>query len=108
MRCCSCLNDVREGVNGTSHKKWTELAACLGALSFCISDTCLAINRFHSDVPHQRWIVMTTYYLAQLGIALSVVKNRHIKRRRLLKKRLESKNSNISNVVESCLELKCD
>ncbi|CAK8697898.1 unnamed protein product [Clavelina lepadiformis] len=84
-----CLDDVRAGVNGSSHKKWTELVACLGAISFCISDTCLAINRFHSDVPHQRWIVMTTYYLAQLGIALSVVKNRHIKRRRLLRKRQE-------------------
>ncbi|XP_078486360.1 lysoplasmalogenase TMEM86A [Ciona intestinalis] len=83
------LGDVRAGVNGSSHKKWTELVACLGAIMFCISDTCLAINRFHSEVPNQRWIVMTTYYLAQLGLALSVVKNRHIKRRRLLRKKME-------------------
>nr|CAB3267117.1 lysoplasmalogenase-like protein TMEM86A [Phallusia mammillata] len=85
-----CLGDVRDGVNGKSHKKWTELVACLGAISFCVSDACLAINRFHSDVPHQRWIVMTTYYLAQLGFALSVVKHREIKRRKLMRKKTDS------------------
>jgi len=73
------LKAVCDGVNGTSHKRWTELVACLGAISFIISDTFLAINRFSHEVPHQRFIVMTTYYLAQLGIALSVVKNRRIK-----------------------------
>lgn len=73
------LQAVRDGVNGTSHKRWTELVACLGAISFMISDTCLAINRFSYAVPYERWIVMSTYYLAQLGIALSVVKSHYNK-----------------------------
>jgi len=38
---------------------------------------------------------MTTYYLAQLGFALSVVKNRHIKRRRLLKKKMEASRNDV-------------
>lgn len=83
------LNDIKAGVTSSSHKKWTHLVAGIGSVLFFISDSCLAINRFHSPVTHQRWIVMTTYYLAQLGIALSVVKNRNIElsRKRKLSKR---------------------
>jgi uncharacterized membrane protein YhhN len=52
---------------------WTKTFACLGALLFVISDTVLAINKFTVPIPYGHHIIMTTYYTAQLGIALSVV-----------------------------------
>ncbi|XP_038052605.1 lysoplasmalogenase-like protein TMEM86A isoform X2 [Patiria miniata] len=52
---------------------WTKNFACLGALLFVISDTVLAINKFTVPIPYGHHIIMTTYYTAQLGIALSVV-----------------------------------
>ncbi len=46
--------------------------AAVGAGLFVVSDGVLAVNRFHTAVPHaQRWI-MGTYVAAQLCIALSV------------------------------------
>lgn len=51
--------------------RWTKLCACLGALSFGISDAVIGFNMFYFPVPYSRVIVMTTYYAGQLGIALS-------------------------------------
>ncbi len=52
---------------------WPELCGCLGALSFYISDLVLAVNKFRYPVPNGYYIIMSTYYLGQLGISLSVV-----------------------------------
>ncbi len=41
-----------------------------GAISFIISDSILAINRFMVDVPGADYLVMVTYYLAQVLIVL--------------------------------------
>ncbi|XP_078661681.1 lysoplasmalogenase TMEM86A-like [Branchiostoma floridae x Branchiostoma belcheri] len=51
---------------------WTKLCACVGALLFIISDTLLGVNKFRLPIPYNRALIMTTYYAAQLGIALSV------------------------------------
>ncbi|XP_066275658.1 lysoplasmalogenase TMEM86A-like [Branchiostoma lanceolatum] len=51
---------------------WTKLCACVGALLFIISDTLLGVNKFRIPIPYNRALIMTTYYAAQLGIALSV------------------------------------
>lgn len=53
--------------------KWTELCRCAGSIMFFISDMTIAINTFLTPVPYGQAIIMTTYYAAQLGIALSVV-----------------------------------
>ncbi|XP_072030859.1 lysoplasmalogenase TMEM86A-like isoform X2 [Amphiura filiformis] len=53
--------------------KWPELCGSLGALVFYVSDLVLSINKFLYPVPHGYYIIMSTYYLAQLGISLSVV-----------------------------------
>ncbi|KAJ3410094.1 Lysoplasmalogenase-like protein tmem86a [Chytriomyces hyalinus] len=42
-----------------------------GAISFIVSDLVLALDTFVSPVPFARWIVMGTYYAAQLAIAAS-------------------------------------
>lgn len=47
--------------------------AIAGAISFMASDSVLAINKFVIDVPYSHILIMTTYYGAQLLIALSIV-----------------------------------
>lgn len=44
-----------------------------GAMLFWLSDFVLAWNLFRSHVPWGNYIVMFTYYAAQLGISLSVI-----------------------------------
>ncbi|KAL9955500.1 hypothetical protein ACROYT_G036833 [Oculina patagonica] len=51
--------------------QWTKLCACVGSVSFGISDLILGLNKFYLPIPFARAIVMVTYYGAQLGIALS-------------------------------------
>jgi len=54
---------------------WSQLATCLGGLFFAGSDAFIAFDKFHAPIPHSQMLIMTTYYAAQLGIALSVVDN---------------------------------
>jgi uncharacterized membrane protein YhhN len=56
---------------------WTTRApgsalALVGAVLFLVSDALLAINRFHTPLPAASWLVLGTYYPAQLFIAGSV------------------------------------
>ena len=45
----------------------------IGSLSFGCSDLILCFHTFVQEVPNGKLIIMITYYLAQMGIALSVV-----------------------------------
>lgn len=56
--------------------RWTELAAGSGALLFIISDLTIALNKFCFPVPYSRALIMSTYYAAQMLIALSAVESR--------------------------------
>lgn len=47
--------------------------AASGALLFLISDAILGYSLFGGPVPYRQWLVMSTYYLAQLGIAWSAL-----------------------------------
>ena len=49
------------------------LLAALGAISFAISDSVLALDRFRAEFRSARLIVLTTYWGAQWLIAMSVV-----------------------------------
>lgn len=48
-----------------------ERAGALGAVSFGLSDTLIALNRWCTPLPHVRYAIMVLYWLGQLGIALS-------------------------------------
>lgn len=50
------------------------LLAAIGAVWFVISDSTLALNRFREPFAASRAIVLSTYYLAQWLIALSIAK----------------------------------
>jgi uncharacterized membrane protein YhhN len=45
--------------------------AALGAVLFGLSDSLLAIDRFHAPVPGARWLIMALYWAGQWGIARS-------------------------------------
>ena len=47
----------------------------IGAVLFLISDSLLAINRFKAPVPLRDYLVWTTYYLGQCGIALGYLES---------------------------------
>lgn len=55
--------------------KWNNMCACGGALLFAISDTLIAFDKFYAPIIYRNGVVMTTYYLAQLGIAMSTCKH---------------------------------
>lgn len=48
-------------------------AAAAGALLFLLSDALLGYSLFGGAVPYRRVAVMSTYYVGQLGIALSAL-----------------------------------
>lgn len=56
--------------------RWTELAAGGGALLFIVSDMAIALNKFCFPIPYSRALIMSTYYAAQMLIALSAVESR--------------------------------
>ncbi|KAI5732585.1 hypothetical protein M8J76_001941 [Diaphorina citri] len=58
---------------------WLRYVTCMGGLLFLLSDLVLAFHLFYSPLPYAQWVIMTTYYIGQLGIALSVSEQNIIK-----------------------------
>ncbi|XP_055616572.1 lysoplasmalogenase-like protein TMEM86A isoform X2 [Toxorhynchites rutilus septentrionalis] len=54
-------------------KNTTRVACGIGSVLFVISDSIIAIDMFYVPVDYAQTLIMITYYLAQFGIALSVV-----------------------------------
>jgi len=52
---------------------WTRLCGCVGAILFMISDLMIGIDKFVTPIPLARVFIMSTYYAAQVSIALSAV-----------------------------------
>lgn len=59
-------------VRAGRHAGWIGLA---GALAFGLSDTLLALHRFHAPIGFPTAVILT-YWAGQLGIALSAVRSR--------------------------------
>lgn len=56
--------------------RWSNPAAriiLLGAISFVLSDSILAINKFYEALPYSNTLIMSTYILAQYGIVSGVL-----------------------------------
>jgi alkenylglycerophosphocholine/alkenylglycerophosphoethanolamine hydrolase len=58
-------------VGWTGAARPSEWSGLLGAVLFALSDTLLALDRFHAPVPAARYAVILLYWAGQLGIALS-------------------------------------
>ncbi|XP_030755584.1 lysoplasmalogenase-like protein TMEM86A [Sitophilus oryzae] len=52
---------------------WLQLVTCIGAVLFGLSDFIIGTNQFLDPIPHAQVLIISTYYAAQLGIALSVM-----------------------------------
>lgn len=52
-----------------------------GSVFFVISDSLLAINKFATPIPHEGFLVMATYMLAQYMIMMGLLKSEKTKRR---------------------------
>ncbi|XP_056397686.1 lysoplasmalogenase, partial [Hyla sarda] len=60
-------------VNLASSKfSWAQVSAAVGSISFMISDCVLAVDKFCFPLSNSRAIIMSTYYGAQMLIALSI------------------------------------
>ena len=57
---------------------WTSLCGCIGAVLFMMSDLLIGINKFVQPVPAARILIMTTYYSAQVFIAVSAVNTNNL------------------------------
>ncbi|KAK9870796.1 hypothetical protein WA026_009757 [Henosepilachna vigintioctopunctata] len=58
-------------------RNWNKVCSSTGGLLFVISDLMLGINMFKFKINHAQTLVMSSYYTAQLAIALSVVDSSH-------------------------------
>ncbi len=63
---CALTTMVCTAILARFRRPWV----AVGAILFLISDTLLAINKFKTPVPLRDYVVWTTYYLGQCGIAL--------------------------------------
>lgn len=45
-----------------------------GAVAFAVSDSLIALNRFHTPIPFVRWPIIGLYWLGQVGIAVSAAR----------------------------------
>ena len=52
----------------------------IGVILFLVSDTILAIDKFHETIPYAGTLIMLTYGLGQWGITLGVVKQAALKK----------------------------
>lgn len=52
------------------------LAGALGAIVFGVSDTLIALDRFHAPIPGVRYPIILLYWLGQLGITASALLER--------------------------------
>jgi len=57
--------------NGTI--PWRRVFSAVGAVLFVVSDGFIVLNKFCFSLPFERYLIMVTYYAAQLGISLSVI-----------------------------------
>lgn len=49
------------------------LLCAIGAVLFIISDSLIAVDKFFVPLTYRTSLIMITYYLAQLGITLSIL-----------------------------------
>jgi uncharacterized membrane protein YhhN len=55
------------------HRQWDTWMAMAGAVIFIVSDFTIAFNRWNMKVPRAILIIMVTYYIAQMLLAISVL-----------------------------------
>ncbi|XP_055679339.1 lysoplasmalogenase-like protein TMEM86A [Lutzomyia longipalpis] len=62
----------------TDKKELPKILGAIGGVLFVISDGFLAFNKFYTNIPYAVILIMVPYYLAECGIALSVVDYKYL------------------------------
>lgn len=57
----------------------------IGGVVFMISDGIIAFDKFYNPIPNAKYLIMSTYYFAQLGITLSILDHELIKTKKSTK-----------------------
>ncbi len=59
-----------------AQRNFNDLAiyAATGAIFFVLSDSIIAFNKFYIEIPHAKWLIMFTYWTAQILIFYSTQK----------------------------------
>ncbi|KAK5643068.1 hypothetical protein RI129_006913 [Pyrocoelia pectoralis] len=57
----------------TAENNWCRMCTCIGAISFAVSDFCVAYNQFIGKFPYDQLVIMTLYYTGQFGLTLSIL-----------------------------------
>uniref|UniRef100_A0A8D8XB54 lysoplasmalogenase n=2 Tax=Cacopsylla melanoneura TaxID=428564 RepID=A0A8D8XB54_9HEMI len=57
--------DIKQGC-------WLRYVTCIGGILWLVSDGLLGFHLFYTPLPYSQLFIMGTYYMGQLGIALSV------------------------------------
>lgn len=69
--CVICTMMWRAASNALPPGAGSAVVGALGALSFGVSDSLIAISRFHTPFASARYFIIALYWLGLLGIALS-------------------------------------
>lgn len=65
----ACMSRLREGLTSIQSFQWV----MMGSLLFVVSDSAIAIDKFHRPLPYDDVIIMSTYIAGQLLIVLGVL-----------------------------------
>jgi uncharacterized membrane protein YhhN len=71
---CALTTMVCAAILARFRERWV----AVGAILFLISDSLLAIHKFKEPVPMRDYLVWSTYYLGQCGIALGFLRLRQV------------------------------
>lgn len=81
----------RANARASGIKNLPRRLAAIGSISFVISDTVLAFDKFYTPIMYAKLIFMITYYTAQFGITMSIldpeIANKKISQKSSKKKR---------------------
>ena len=55
---------------------WRKIYAAMGTTLFLLSDIFLAINKFIQPLPHEKELIMVSYYGAQMCLAISTINSK--------------------------------
>ncbi|KAL0273295.1 UNVERIFIED_CONTAM: hypothetical protein PYX00_005998 [Menopon gallinae] len=63
---------LARATDGPDAWSWSKTLCGVGSLLFIFSDTMICFHDLQNPVPYGRFLIMSTYYAAQLGLALSI------------------------------------
>lgn len=67
-----CWRSIARAIGAQQRNYALEVICAIASILFVVSDSLIAFDQFHAPIKNSTFWIMTTYYAAQFGIALSV------------------------------------